>query len=46
MNDYGELAFAYAHLGLTKEVFLSTATIRHTTLDDLGDRSALAEVRE
>ncbi|HEO72053.1 MAG TPA: hypothetical protein ENN80_12385, partial [Candidatus Hydrogenedentes bacterium] len=41
----GELPFAREHLGLVKEVFLSTATIGHVTLDDLGDRNALVEVR-
>ena len=41
-----EPMFAYKHLGLTKEVFLNTATISHVTLDDLGDNEALAQIRE
>ncbi|MDQ1256177.1 MAG: family ATPase, partial [Candidatus Hydrogenedentes bacterium] len=41
-----EPMFAMEHLGLTKEVFLSTATMTHMTLDELGDRNALTEIRE
>ncbi|MBI5095722.1 MAG: AAA family ATPase [Candidatus Hydrogenedentes bacterium] len=41
-----ESTFADAHLGLTKSVFLSTATISHMTLDGLGDDDALAQIRE
>lgn len=41
-----EPAFALRHLGLTKDVFLSTATFSHMTLDDLGDKNALAQIRE
>ena len=41
-----EFDFATRHLGLSKEVFLSTATIGHFTLDELGDRDALMQVRE
>lgn len=40
-----ELNFAHAHLGIGKEVFLGTATISHFSLEDLGDRDALAEIR-
>ena len=41
-----EPTFADAHLGLTKSVFLSTATISHMTLDGLGDEDALAQIRD
>jgi len=41
-----ELDFARQHLGLSKEVFLHAATISHLTLDELGDREALDEIRE
>jgi uncharacterized protein YhaN len=41
-----EPQFALSHLGLTKEVFLNTATITHMTLEDLGDEDALAQIRE
>jgi uncharacterized protein YhaN len=41
-----EVNFAQAHLGLTKEVFLSTATISHFSLEDLGDGDALNQIRE
>lgn len=41
-----EINFAQAHLGLTKEVFLSTATISHFSLEDLGDGDALNQLRE
>lgn len=40
-----ELSFAQTHLGLSKDVFLSTATISHFSLEDLGDRDALDEIR-
>ncbi len=40
-----ELNFAQSHLGLSKDVFLSTATISHFSLEDLGDRDALDEIR-
>jgi uncharacterized protein YhaN len=39
-------AFAEAHLGLSKAVFLNTATISPLTLDKLGDTDALAQIRE
>ena len=41
-----ELDFARRHLGLTKDVFLSTATITHTSLTELGDSEALDQIRE
>lgn len=41
-----EVNFAQAHLGLSKEVFLSTATISHFSLEDLGDGDALNQIRE
>lgn len=41
-----EPQFALKHVGLSKEVFLSTATISHFTLDDLGDAEAMAQIRE
>ena len=41
-----ETLFALAHLGLSKEVFLNTATICHLTLDHLGDEEELAQIRE
>lgn len=41
-----ELDFGRQHLGLSKDVFLNTATISHVTLDELGDREALDEIRE
>ncbi len=42
----GEISFAQAHLGLSKDVFLSTATISHFSLEDLGDHDALNQIRE
>lgn len=41
-----ELDFARRHLGLSKDVFLSTATITHTSLTELGDSEALDQIRE
>ncbi len=41
-----EPQFALRHVGLSKEVFLNTATISHLTLEDLGDTEALAQIRE
>lgn len=41
-----EVNFAQAHIGLSKEVFLSTATISHFSLEDLGDGDALNQIRE
>ncbi len=41
-----ELDFGRQHLGLSKDVFLNTATISHVTLDELGDRDALDEIRD
>ena len=42
----GEVNFAPAHLGLSKEVFLSAATISHFSLEDLGDRDSLNKIRD
>ncbi|MCF6284597.1 MAG: AAA family ATPase, partial [Candidatus Hydrogenedentes bacterium] len=41
-----ELDFALQHLGLSKDVFLNTATISHLSLDGLGDSEALDQIRE
>lgn len=41
-----ELTFAEEHLNMTKSVFLSTATISHVSLSELGDKQALAKIRE
>jgi len=41
-----EPMFAQTHLGLSKEVFLNTATLSHVTLEDLGDADALGQIRE
>ena len=41
----GEPDFAGAHLGLTKAVFVSAATISHANLEDLGDDEALRQIR-
>ena len=41
-----EPTFAQAHLGISKEVFLNTATISYMTLEGLGDSDALASIRE
>ena len=41
-----EIDFAAAHLGVNKDVFMSTATIGHFTLEDLGDKDALNQLRE
>jgi len=41
-----EPAFALSHLGLTKDVFLGTATFSQITIDRLGDKNALAEIRK
>jgi len=41
-----EVGFAAAHLGLSKDVFLNTATITHFSLEDLGDGDALNQIRE
>lgn len=41
-----ELNFADRHLGLSKEVFLSAATLSHLTLEGLGDSDALEQIRE
>lgn len=38
--------FAETHLGLSKAVFVSSATIGPMSLDDLGDEDALAQIRE
>jgi uncharacterized protein YhaN len=40
-----ELTFAEDHLGLSKAVFLNTATIGHLGLNDLGDDAALEQIR-
>jgi uncharacterized protein YhaN len=41
-----ELDFAQAHLGLSKAVFLSTASMGHMSLEHLGDNDALIQIRE
>lgn len=41
-----EVDFAGAHLGLSKDVFLNVATIGHFSLENLGDRDALDQIRE
>lgn len=41
-----ETGFAEAHLGLSKGVFVNTATIGHLNLDGLGDEQALGRIRE
>jgi len=41
-----ERLFAQAHLGISKEVFLNTATIGHSSLEGLGDADALDQIRE
>lgn len=41
-----EPAFAEEHLGLSKAVFVSAATIGPMSLDDLGDKDALEQIRE
>ena len=41
-----ESTFAEHHLGLTKAVFLNTATITYMTLENLGDSEALGQIRE
>lgn len=41
-----EPLFAEEHLGLSKAVFLNTATIGHMALENLGDDDALAQIRE
>ncbi len=41
-----EVAFAEEQLGLSKSVFLSAATISHMSLESLGDKDALREIRE
>ncbi len=50
-NDFDTLPnrepmFAEAHIGLSKAVFVNTATINHVTLEDLGSEDALAQIRE
>lgn len=41
-----EPLFAQEHLGLSKEVFLSAATISHLTLEELADDDTLPSIRE
>lgn len=41
-----EIAFAQAQLGISKDVFLNTATISHMSLEGLGDADALSSIRE
>ena len=41
-----EVDFAAAHLGVGKEVFLGAATISHFSLEELGDKDALNQIRE
>ncbi len=42
----GGPAFAEAHLGLGKAVFINAATIGHLSLDGLGDEEGLAKIRD
>jgi uncharacterized protein YhaN len=41
-----ESTFAESHLGMTKSVYLGMATISHLSLSGLGDKEALASIRE
>ncbi|GMW02951.1 MAG: hypothetical protein AMXMBFR84_40870 [Candidatus Hydrogenedentota bacterium] len=41
-----EPLFAEKHLGISKAVFVNTATIGHASLDQLGDDEALGQIRE
>lgn len=41
-----EVNFAQTHLGLSKAVFLNTASIGHMSLEHLGDADALGQIRE
>jgi uncharacterized protein YhaN len=41
-----EVDFASKHLGLSKDVFLNSATITHFSLEHLGDTDALKQIRE
>ena len=41
-----EIDFAVRHLGIGKSVFLGTATISHASLEALGDKDALGELRD
>lgn len=41
-----EPAFAQAHLGIPKEVFMNVAAICHMSLEGLGDNDALIQIRE
>ena len=41
-----EIDFASVHLGLSREVFLNTATIGHFSLEGLGDEAALGQIKE
>lgn len=41
-----ESTFAERHLGMTKSVYLGMATISHLSLSGLGDKEALASIRE
>jgi uncharacterized protein YhaN len=41
-----ESTFAENHLGMTKSVYLGMATISHLSLSGLGDKEALASIRE
>ncbi len=41
-----EPAFAEAHLGVSKLVFLNAASIGHMEMQDLGDADALGQIRE
>ena len=41
-----ESTFAESHLGITKSVYLGMATISHLSLSGLGDKEALASIRE
>lgn len=41
-----ESNFAAEHLGLSKDVFLNIATINHLSLENLGEKNVLDQVRE
>ena len=41
-----ESTFAEGHLGMTKSVYLGMATISHLSLSGLGDKEAMASIRE
>ena len=50
-NDFERLrnrepVFAQSHLGISKDVFLNTATLNHVSLEALGDSDSLDHIRE